>query len=107
MSTNTELPDKMVSKSKPVRLLLAVAAGASAATGALAVIPGVPSWIPAAVGAIGLVLSVAVGKYTEDQVTPWDSVVAKKTDQGQVVAGPASEIRTGASVEVTLPEFKE
>lgn len=104
MSNNEELPSRMASKSKPVRVLLAVAAGATAATGALAVIPGVPSWVPAALGALGIILSVGVAKYTEDSVTPWSDVVAKKTPDGDVVAGPASPLRTGATVEVTLPE---
>jgi hypothetical protein len=104
VSNNEELPARMDSKSKPVRLLLAVAAGASTATGALAVIPGIPGWIPAMVGAIGLILSVAVGKYVEDSTTPWTDVAAKVIPTGETVAGPASNIRTGATVEVTLPE---
>lgn len=94
----------MSSPSKPVRFLAAVAAGATAATGALAVIPGVPGWVPAVVGALGLVLTAGLAKYTEDATTPWTDVVAKKTPEGDVVAGPASPIRTGATVEVKLPE---
>lgn len=91
------------SKSRPVRVLAAVAAGATAATGGLAVIPGVPSWIPAAVGLLGLVLTVAVGKYTEDQVTPYQDVAAmvSPTTPGQLVAGPASPVTTGRAVDVT------
>lgn len=58
------------SRPRPVRVLAAVAAGATAATGGLALLPGVPAWIPGAVGLLGLVLTVAVGKYTEEQVTP-------------------------------------
>lgn len=104
MSNNEELPTRMESKSKPVRLLGAVAAVAVAAPSALAVIPGVPGWIPAAVGAIGMLLTLGLAKYTQDSVTPWSDVVAKKTPDGDVVAGPASPLRTGASVEVTLPE---
>jgi hypothetical protein len=104
MSNNQELPDRMASESKPVRLLGAVAAAAVAAPSALAVIPGVPSWVAAATGAVGLLLTIALAKYTGDTTTPWQDVVAKKTPDGDVVAGPASPIRTGAAVEVSLPE---
>lgn len=98
MSLN--LPDRMQSESKPVRLLYAVSAVAVAAPSALAVIPGVPGWIAAAVGAFGLLLTVGLGRYTQDQVTPWKDVAAKVTPSGNIVAGPASDITNGRSVEV-------
>lgn len=90
-------------KSRPVRILAAVAAGATAATGGLAVIPGVPSWVAGAVGLLGLVLTVAVGKYTEDQTVPHEDVAAmvSPTNPDQFVAGPASPVTTGRAVDVT------
>lgn len=94
----------MVSASKPVRYLGAMGAAATAAVTALAVIPGIPLWVPAAVGAVGLVMTVFVAKLTENNTTPWTDVAAKVTPAGDVIAGPASDIRTGATVEVKLPE---
>lgn len=91
----------MASKSKPVRLLLALAAAAVAAPSALAVIPGVPGWVAAAVGAFGLLLTIALAKFTEDSVTPWEDVAAKVTPTGRVVAGPAAIQPTGTAVVVT------
>lgn len=93
----------MISKPRPVRILGAVAASATAAAGALAVIPGVPGWVAAAAAALGLILTAGITKYTEDTVTPWKDVAAKVTPSGQVVAGPAADQRTGATVEVVLP----
>jgi hypothetical protein len=37
--------------------------------------------------------------YVRGQVTPWDSVVAKRTDDGVVVAGPSAQAPTGVEVE--------
>lgn len=90
-----------VSESKPVRVLYAVAAVAVAAPSALAVIPGVAGWIAAAVGAAGLLLTVGLGRYTQDQVTPTDSVEVRKLPSGALVAGEGSDIPTGAPVDVT------
>lgn len=103
MSNNEELPTKMVSESKPVRLLGAVAAGAMAATSALAVIPGVPGWVAGVCGLLGLVLTAGLAKYTSDAVTPWKDVAAKVTPAGDVVAGPAAVQTTGSLVDVVLP----
>ena len=100
--SNTEIPARMESKSKPVRLLASVAAASTALAGGLPLIPGVPTWVGAAVGLLGLCLTVGIGKYTEDSVTPWVDVAVKKTESGDMVAGPAAEQRTGAAVDVTL-----
>lgn len=90
-----------VSESKPVRVLAAIAAGASAAAGGLPLIPGVPTWVGAAVGLLGVVLAVAVGKYTEGQVTPTENVAAQVLPSGKVVAGDGSQdIPTGSPVTV-------
>lgn len=102
--SNDAVPPRMESTSKPVRLLGAVAAAATAATGALAIIPGIPGWVAATCGALGLILTAALTKYTQDSTTPWSDVAAKVIPSGETVAGPASDIRTGATVEVKLPE---
>lgn len=95
------LPPSMVSKSKPVRMLLAVAAGATVLAGGLPLIPGVPGWVGAVVALIGLVISAAVAVYTEQSVTPWADVAVKATPSGQLVAGPAAEnLPNGAGVKV-------
>lgn len=105
------IPARMESESRPVRLLGAVAAVAVAAPSALAVIPGVPGWIAATVGAIGLLLTIGLAKYTGDSVTPWVDVVAKQTPSGKVVSGPADSTHpTGATVTVVAdtspPKFQ-
>lgn len=63
----------MGARPRPVRILAGVGAAATAVTGALALIPGVPGWLPPSFAVLGLGLTVFVGKYTEDQVTPLDS----------------------------------
>lgn len=91
------------SKSRPVRVLAGVAAGATAVTGGLGLVPGVPAWIPAVVGLLGLGLTVGLAKFTEDQVAPYEDVAAMKAP-GQTdlfVAGPASPVETGKAVDVT------
>lgn len=99
-----QLLSHQVSESKPVRLLGAIGAAATAAVTALAVIPGVPAWIPAAVGVVGLVLTVFVGKYTENRTVPWEDVAAKVTPTGRLISGPADEHHpTGASVALVTP----
>lgn len=89
-----------VSESKPVRVLYAVSAVAVAAPSALAVIPGVPGWIAATVGACGLLLTIGLGRYTQDQVTPTENVAARQLPSGKVIAGPAAEQRDGTAVVV-------
>jgi hypothetical protein len=37
--------------------------------------------------------------YVRGQVTPWETVVAKRTDDGAVVAGPSAQAPTGVEVE--------
>lgn len=106
MSNNTELPARMTSRSKPVRVLGSVAAGSAALAGGLPMLtPDRYDWIGPAFGLLGIVLSVALTKWTEDQTTPWDDVAAKVTPSGKVVAGPASSIPTGATVEVVNEGF--
>lgn len=102
--SDQNIAPSQVSASKPVRYLGAMGAAATAAVTALAIIPGIPAWVPAVVGAFGLVATVFVSKLTENNTTPWTDVAAKVTPTGETIAGPASDIRTGATVEVKLPE---
>lgn len=89
------------SESKPVRVLGAVGAGLLAVVSGLAAIPGVPGWVPAVVGVAGLGITVGVTKFTEDKTVPWSETGAKKDPvTGELVAGPAADVRTGAVVTV-------
>jgi hypothetical protein len=95
-----------VSRSKPVRLLFAVAAGATViSTGLPVITPDQYDWIGAAVGLVALVITGAVTAYTEGQTVPFKNVAARKLDDGpkagQTVAGPASPVPTNAPVDVT------
>lgn len=91
-----------VSRSKPVRLLASVAAGTVVFAGGLpALTPDQFDWIGAAVGLAGLVITAGLAVYTEGQVTPYQDVAAKRAQDGQLVAGPASVVTTGAAVDVT------
>jgi len=101
--SNQDVAPSQVSVSKPVRYLGAMGVAATAAVTALAVIPGIPVWVPAAVGAMGLVMTVFVSKLTENNTTPWTDVAAKVTLTGEVIAGPAAEQKTGTTVEVLTP----
>lgn len=100
MST-PNLPQSMVSESKPVEVLGWVSAGSTAVVGALALISGVPSWVVAVVAAIGVVSTKMLSYATTKQVTPWKTTVSKVTDDGRVVAGPAANDVTAD--EVHLP----
>jgi hypothetical protein len=96
------LRPSMVSKPKPVRLLLAVAAGSTTLAGGLPLLtPDGLDWIGPAAGLLGLVITTAVAVYTEQAVTPWEDVAVKATPGGRLVAGPAAEnIPNGAAVQV-------
>jgi hypothetical protein len=92
----------MQSKSKPVRLLFAVAGSATILAGGLPLLtPDRFDWIGPAVGLLGLVISGGVTIYTEQNTTPWEDVAVKATPTGKLVAGPAAEnIPNGAGVQV-------
>lgn len=103
MSNEDQTP---VSRSKPVRLLFAVAAGATViSTGLPVITPDAYDWVGAAVGLVALVITGAVTAYTEGQTVPYANVAARKLDDGpqagQIVSGPASVVPTNAPVEVT------
>lgn len=91
----------LVSRSKPVLILGSVAAGATALVGVLAAVPGVPAWVTATVAGIAAVSTAVGAVWTTGQVTPYEDVAAKRSQDGQLVAGPATHITTGAAVEVT------
>jgi hypothetical protein len=90
-----------VSESKPVRVLAGVAAGALVVAGGLPLLtPDRFDWIGPAIGLAGAALVAGLGKATEGKVTPTENVAARVLPSGQVVAGDASEIKTGAPVTV-------
>lgn len=90
------------SKSKPVRLLASVAAGSTVLAGGLPLLtPAQYDWIGPAAGLLGLVITAGLAVYTEQSVTPNDAVAARALPSGDVVAGDASPVKTGAPVDVT------
>lgn len=98
MSNQIQTP---VSKPRPVRLLLSIAASSTAVAGGLPLLtPDNLDWIGPACGLLGLVLTVAVGTYTEGQVVPVQNVAVQRNDEtGDLVAGPAAVLATGRVVE--------
>lgn len=99
MSNTTLQPP--VSKSRPVRTLFAVAAGAAVLAGGLPQItPDDWDWIGGAVGLVGLVITAAVTKFTEDKTVPYANAKAIVNDEtGETVAGPAADLPTGTVVQ--------
>lgn len=96
-----QLTSSQASESKPVRVLYAVAAGATAVAAGLPLLtPNRLDWIGPALGLLGVVITVAMGKFTEGIVTPWYDVAAKVTPSGRVIAGPAARQPTGSAVVV-------
>lgn len=91
-----------VSKSKPVRLLAAVAAGSiTLGSGLPLITPDQYDWIGPAAGLLGLVITAGLAKFTEDKVTPNENVGARLLPSGDMVAGDAAPIRNGVAVDVT------
>ena len=106
-----QLSSTQVSVSKPVRTLYAVAAGATAVSAGLPMLtPDRFDWIGPALGLLGIVITVAMGKYTEGSVTPWEDVAAKQTPSGRIIAGPAAHQPTGSAVvdktDTVTPKFE-
>lgn len=89
------------SKSKPVLILGSIAAGATALVGVLATVPDVPAWVTAVVAGVATVATAVGAVWATSQVTPSEDVAAKRAQDGQLVAGPASVVTNGAAVEVT------
>ncbi|MGZ0150674.1 hypothetical protein ACXJJ3_26690 [Kribbella sp. WER1] len=89
---------------RPVMALAATVAGASALTGVLAATPEVPRWLLVALAGVTAVGTAVGGIVTQTQTAPWKEVAARKLQDGTVVAGPASSVTTGATVDVTKGE---
>lgn len=90
-----------ISRSKPVRVLAGVAAGALAVAGGLPLLtPDRLDWIGPALGLLGIGIVAGLGKFTEDKVTPVENVAAQQLPSGKVVAGPAASQPDGTSVRV-------
>lgn len=110
MTDPDQLRTWQASESKPVRVLGATAAALLAVVSGLALIPGVPGYVPAAVGVAGLGLTVFVSSLTENKTVPWQDTVAKVTPAGKVIAGPAAAQPTGTTVtvltDVAPPAFR-
>ena len=99
--TSPRLRSSQESESKPVRLLWSIAGGAAVLAGGLPTLtPDKYDWIGGAIGLAGLVIAGALGRWTQNQVTPWEDVAAKTTPSGKVIAGPAASQPTGATVAV-------
>lgn len=98
--SGNQLPPNMQNESRPVRMLGGLGAALLAIVGGLALIPGIPNWVPAAVGLAGLFLTTFVTKTTESKTVPLANTKAIYIDStGETVAGPASVLKTGTVVE--------
>lgn len=98
---SNQIPERMVSESKPVRALAYVAAASVVLAGGLPPLtPDQFDWIGPAVGLVGLVATALLAVRTEGRVTPWEDVAAKRTPSGAIVAGPAATQPTGSSAAV-------
>lgn len=94
------------SQSKPVRVLASVAASTLVVSNGLPLLtPDRFDWIGPAVGLVGLAITAGVTAWTEGKVTPTENVAARVLPSGQVVAGEASPLPTGARVEVVNDGF--
>ena len=87
-------------------VLAATVAGTSALTGVLAATPDVPRWVLIVLAGITSVGTAVGGVVTQSRTAPWVDVAAKvvRDDNGapvRTVAGPASDVRTGAAVSIT------
>lgn len=90
------------SPGKPVRTLAAVAASALVVSNGLPLLtPPAFDWIGPAVGLAGLAITAGLTAWTEAKVTPNANVAARVLPAGTVVAGEASDVRTGAPVDIT------
>jgi hypothetical protein len=99
---SNQIPERMVSESKPVRALAYVAAASVVLAGGLPPLtPDQFDWIGPAVGLVGLVATALLAVRTEGKVTPWEDVAAKQTPSGAIVAGPAATQPNGTSVVVS------
>ena len=106
MSTPIPFPS---SRSRPVVVLASTVAGASALTGVLAAVPEVPRWLLIVLAGVTAVGSAVGGVITNQRTAPWEDVAALRVAgphqrgaaAGPIVAGPASDVRTGAAVEVS------
>lgn len=94
-------------RSKPVLILASSVAGASALLGVLAAVPA-PSWLLITLAGVTAVGSAVGGVITNQRTAPWEDVAALRVgpsgrgiESGPIIAGPASDVRTGAAVDIT------
>lgn len=91
----------MNSKSKPLRIAFAILVGLNVVNGGLGALELVPV---AVVGLIALgtaAVTAGLTFYVEGSVTPANAVAARVTEDGSLVAGPATNIPDGTKVEVS------
>ena len=94
------LPPNMQNESKPVRLLYSIVAGLGTLVTVLSAVEQVPRWIIIVVAGLGAVLTAVLGRYTETKTVPLANTKSIYIDStGQIVAGPASVLKTGTVVE--------
>jgi hypothetical protein len=86
-------------RSRPVVVWMSILAALQVMSAGSALADVVPSKA-AALFSLGVAAAQAgIQFFVQAQVTPWETVVAKENETGQVVAGPASELPTGTVVE--------
>lgn len=89
------------SQSQPVLILGSVAAASVVLAGGLPPLtPDHLDWIGPAVGLLGLVVTAILTVLTRAKVTPNENVAARALPSGEMVAGDASPVPNGASVDV-------
>lgn len=89
------------SQSQPVLILGSVAAASVVlASGLPPLTPDNLDWIGPAVGLLGLVATAVLTVIIRGKVTPNENVAARQLPDGGIVAGDASPVPNGASVDV-------
>lgn len=87
---------------RPVLIMTSTLAGLSVFVSGTAFIDVVPRWVSGLAGLTVAAVTVGWGRYTQGVVTPNDSVAARRTASGHLVAGPAAPTAAeGAPVQVS------
>lgn len=94
---NNDVP---ATKPQPVLIIMSLLAGAVVVSAGLMAIPEVPRLV-ASLFALGVAATVqGMAYYIRGQVVPLSDTAAYVNDQRELIAGPASNVRTGAPAEV-------
>lgn len=92
-----------VSKRNPVRIAMSTLAALQALVAGSAFLDIVGAKVAALLALMVVAAQLGISEYVRGQVTPWADVVAKRTDDGAVVAGPSAEAPTGVEVQEPAP----